>query len=193
MKAVGGRTNERTAYDVPLASGHQGDPFLALALVTYQGYAFSISSHSCNSYSNYSFQYSYEQISIRDILRYYFILGHRKIFWKFSKPRRIEEKRKKKKKWKRKLFIPFIIIRREFSIRSKIFQKLFFISNLSKTAAELQNRYLKKKKEENTRASFMLKYFIQTVLLLKIHWIHYIWLLFLFLSMNLRSTMIFEW
>lgn len=53
MKAVGGRTNERTAYacDVLLASGHQGDPFLALALVTYQGYSFSISSHSLyNSY-----------------------------------------------------------------------------------------------------------------------------------------------
>lgn len=126
MKAVGGRTNERTAYDVPLASGHQGDPFLALALVTYQGYAFSISSHSCNSYSNYSFQYSYEQISIRDILRYYFILGHRKIFWKFSKPRRIEEKRKKKK-WKRKLFIPYYYSSRIFNSIENISKIVFYI------------------------------------------------------------------
>lgn len=86
MKAVGGRTNERTAYDVPLASGHQGDPFLALALVTYQGYAFSISSHSrLNSCSNYSFQYSYEQISYRIDLRHFQILFYSRTSENFLK------------------------------------------------------------------------------------------------------------
>lgn len=68
------------------------------------------------------------------------------------------KKERKRRGGKKENFLSRIII--EFSLRSKIFQKLFFISNLSKT--ELQNRYLKKKKK-----TLVLKYFTQTVLLLK--------------------------